>query len=59
MRHSLRLLPAVQGAPYRAEQLVEDGTLDELAKVMPLDSAFVDSQLAAECRLKGTEPKQD
>jgi hypothetical protein len=39
--------------------LVEDGTLDELAKVLPLDSAFVDVQFAAECRLKGFEPKQD
>ncbi len=42
-----------------AEQLVEDGTLDELAKVLPLDSAFVDAQFAAECRLKGFKPKQD
>jgi hypothetical protein len=37
--------------------LVEDGALDELGTA--LDSAVVDAQVAAECRLKGFEPKQD
>jgi hypothetical protein len=41
------------------EELVEDGTLNELAEVLPLEFAFVDAQLAAESRLQGLEPKQD
>jgi hypothetical protein len=41
------------------EELVEDGTLNELAEVLPLKFAIVDAQLATESRLQGLEPKQD
>jgi hypothetical protein len=36
------------GSVDLAKQLVEDGNLDELAKVLPLDSAFVDAQFAVD-----------
>jgi hypothetical protein len=56
-RNGPLLNPQVGEVLDLVEQLVEDGALDELAKVLPLDFAFVDAQLAAEGGLKRLEPE--
>ncbi len=42
-----------------AKVLVEDGSLEQPAKVLPLDPGVVDAQFARQGRFKRLEPKQD